>query len=72
MRACPTGSHIARTCGFPCPVCWRSTCLCPCSILQVGVHFNVALNGAMAGVLDQKLSLSDCQSGMDFYQHNSP
>jgi hypothetical protein len=36
--------------------------------LQVGVHFNVALNGAMAGVLDQELRLTDCQAGRGFYQ----
>jgi hypothetical protein len=34
----------------------------------VGVHFNVALNGAMAGVMDQDLRLSDCQAGRGFYQ----
>ncbi len=35
---------------------------------QVGVHFNVALNAAMAGVMDQNLRLSDCQAGRGFYQ----
>jgi endoglucanase len=35
---------------------------------KVGVHFNVPLNGAMAGVMELDLKLTDCQNGRGFYQ----